>query len=477
MTVEMRTLSGGTTTLGDEALAGLHMTFHGPLVAPGDAGYDAVRVVHNAMIDRRPGLIVRCSGVADVVDAVGLAAEHQLLTAVRGGGHSVAGHSTCDDGLLIDLSEMRGVWVDAGARVVRVQGGATWGDVDRETQRVGLVVPGGVVSTTGVGGLTLGGGIGWLHRKHGLACDSLRAVELVTAGGVVVRASETENPDLFWGLRGGGGNFGVATAFEFDAHPLGPVVMCAAPVYGVASAAGVLRAWRDWASSVPDEITTRAIFWTMPAAPALPPAVHDQQVLVLGAVYAGPPDEGERILQPIREFGEPLGDLSAQMPFRLFQAAFDPFFPRGEVASYWKSAYMDGLSDAAIDFVVEKGASRPSPLTLVHVPLLGGAISRVGAADTGFGDRSAPFMLSIDGNWVDGYDSQSQVAWVREAISDAEPFTCGGTYLNFDGQEDDGGGPALVEAAYGDNLGRLSALKSRYDPSNLFRLNNNILPV
>ena len=471
MSIEISTLSGGTVALSDEQAEELRMNFHGPLFAPGDPGYDEARLVHNGMFDKRPGLVIQCSGYADVIDAVNLAREHGLLTAVRGGGHSIAGLSSCDGGLLIDLTAMNGVWVDRDAQVVRCQGGATWGDVDREAQQVGLVVPGGVVSTTGVGGLTLGGGTGWVHRKWGLACDNLRAVELVTADGSLVRASESENADLFWGLRGGGGNFGVVTAFEFDAHPFGPIAMCAGPIYGVDQANDIMRQWRDWTLTVPDEVTTRAVFWSMPADPHLPEAVHDQQVLVLGAVFAGDPDEGAKVLQPIREFGTPLADLTDQMPFRFFQAAFDPFFPKGGVSSYWKSSYMSELSDEAIDYVCKIAAARPHPMTLIHVPLLGGAMGRVGPTETPFGDRSSPYMLSVDGNWTDG-DDEPRIEWVREAIREAERFTTGGTYLNFDGL--DGATGELVEAGFGSNYTRLRELKKKYDPTNLFRLNNNI---
>ena len=265
------------------------MTFRGRLLAPQDDGYDQARVVQNGLIDRRPGLIVQCSGTADVIDAVNLARERRLLTAVRAGGHSIAGYGVCDDALMLDLSVMRGVWVDPDARTVRVQGGATWGDVDRETQAFGLAVPGGVVSTTGVAGLTLGGGIGWLHRAYGLACDHLRSVEIVTADGQLRRASEAENPDLLWAVRGGGGNFGVVTTFEFTAHPLGPVVPVAAVMYPVDNAGELFRAWRAWASTAPDEAMSRAVFWWMPEDPNLPPAVHNQQVLIVGAIYTGPP--------------------------------------------------------------------------------------------------------------------------------------------------------------------------------------------
>jgi FAD/FMN-containing dehydrogenase len=472
MALRIETLSGGTTTLPEEQVEELRMmTFRGPLIGPGDDSYDEARVVQNAMHDRRPGLIIRCSGTADVIDAVNLAREHQLLTAVRGGGHSIGGLCTCDDGVMIDLSAMRGVWVDPDRRVVRVQGGCTWGDVDREAQAFGLAVPGGIVSTTGVAGLTLGGGIGWLHRKWGLACDNLLAAEIVTADGQLLRASGSQNEDLFWALRGGGGNFGVVTAFEFAAHELGPIVMAAAPIYGVDAADDVMRAWRAWTETLPDEVTTRSVFWSMPEDPSLPPAVHNQEVLILGALYAGSADEGETVLQPIREFATPLADLSEQMPYRMFQAAFDPFFPKGEIASYWKSTYLPALNDDAVDLVVKRARSRLSPLTLVHVPLMGGATSRLGATETAFGDRSAPYMLSVDGNWVEPDHAQAEIAWVRETIDEAQRFSSG-TYLNFGGDEPDAS--AAVEAAFGENLPRLREIKQKYDPQNLFRLNNNI---
>ena len=453
------------------------MTFRGRLLAPHDDGYDEARVVHNGLIDRRPRLIVRCSGTADVIDAVNLARERRLLTAVRGGGHSIAGYSVCDGGLMLDLSVMRGVWVDPGAQTVRVQGGATWGDVDREAQAFGLAVPGDVVSTTGVAGLTLGGGIGWLHRAYGLACDNLRSVEIVTADGQLRRASDAENPDLFWAVRGGGGNFGVVTAFEFTAHPVGPVVAVAAVMYPLDNAGELFRAWRAWASTAPDEAMSRALFWWMPEDPNLPPAVHNQQVFIVGAIYTGPSDKGQQVLQPLRELGTPLLDLGSEMPFRMFQAAFDPFFPKGQLASYWKSVYLNELTDDLIDLIVRRAAQRPSPRTLVHVPMLGGAMGRVADTATAFGDRSAPFMLSVDGNWVDPADTADNVAWVRDVISEVEGFSAaGGTYLNFSGREE-AAAAELVQAAYGDNLQRLAGVKNQYDPDNLFRLNNNVTPA
>ena len=472
----LRTLSGETTELTDDQLASLRMTFRGRLLTPRDDGYDQARVVQNGLIDRHPGLIVECSGSADVIDAVNLARERQLLTAVRAGGHSIAGYGVCDGGLMIDLSVMRGVWVDPDTRTVRVQGGATWGDVDRETQAFGLAVPGGIVSTTDIAGLTLGGGIGWLHRAHGLACDNLRRVEIVTADGQLLRASEAENPDLFWAVRGGGGNFGVVTSFEFTAHPLGPVVPVAAVMYPMDDAGQLFRAWRAWASGAPEEAMSRVALWWMPEAPQLPPAVHNQHVFLVGAIYTGPAEKGQEVLQPLRELGTPLLDLGAEMPFRMFQAVFDVFFPKGQLASYWKSIYLNELTGDLIDLIVEHAMRRPSRLTLVHVPMLGGAMSRVDTAATAFGDRSALFMLSVDGNWVDPADNADNVAWVGEVISQVEKFSvAGGTYLNFSGPEQTAAAE-LVRVAYGENLQRLAEVKKNYDPDNLFRLNNNIAP-
>jgi FAD/FMN-containing dehydrogenase len=315
-----------------------------------------------------------------------------------------------------------------------------------------------------------------VHRKFGLSCDSLRAVDLVLADGRLVRASESENAELLWGLRGGGGNFGVVTAMEFDAHPMGPIVMDATAVYPIDTANTVLRAWRDWALTVPDEVTTRALIWTFPAAEGLPPEIHDQEVVIIASVYAGDADEGERVLQPTRELGTLLADLSMQAPFRFVQAAFDPFFAKGVLSSYWKSVYLPSLSDEAIDFVVKVGTERLSPFTLIHIPMMGGAVSAVAATDTAFGDRSAPFMLSVDGNWTDRSDDDRQIAWVRGVMADAERFGTGQTYLNFSGADAGGSETGVLTAAFGANLKRLQVLKQKYDPTNLFRLNNNIPP-
>jgi FAD/FMN-containing dehydrogenase len=473
MSVQVKSLSGSMVAFNEERLAELRGTFRGAVLTPLDDGYEQARKVENLHIDRRPGLIVRCSGTADVIDAVNLAREQKLLVAVRSGGHSVAGHSTTDGGLVIDLSSLRGVWVNPQQKLVRAQGGATWGDVDRETQAFGLAVPGGAISTTGVAGLTLGGGIGWLHHTWGLSCDNLTAVEMVTANGELVRASADENPELFWGVRGGGGNFGVVVSLEFAARKLGPVVMAALAMYPADAGPKAMRAWRDWAAQAPETITTRCLFWTMPASPALPPAVHNRDVFIVGALHAGDPVEGERLTQPIRELDRALADLSGQVQYRHFNSAMDAL-TKG-LHGYWKSTCLKELNDTTIDFICERSLNRPDPNVVVHVPRLGGAISRVAAGDTAFGDRSAAWMLSADGNWTDPRKADEVIKWTRQFVADADKLLgSGGTYLNFSAE--DGSDKGNTQAQFGKNWDRLTALKKKYDPDNLFRLNNNIPP-
>jgi FAD/FMN-containing dehydrogenase len=476
MTLRLSLLNEGHTTVTDTQLDELRATFLGPLITPDDTGYDESRVVQNGMFDRRPGLIVRCSGPADVMDAVRLAGERDLLVAVRGGGHGIAGHSTCDDATMIDLSAMRGVWVKPAEHIVRVQGGATWADVDREAQTFGLAVPGGVVSTTGVAGLTLGGGLGWLHRKYGLTCDNLVAAEVVIADGTLIRASDTENEELFWALRGGGGNFGVVTAFEFQAHPVGPTVLFSSVMYAAPDAAEILPAWRAWAAGLPDEVTSRVIFWSMPETPMLPQEVHNRDVLIVAAVYAGSPDDGAPVLRPISEFGTPLADLSGPTSFRDVQRSLDFMFPKGQLHSYWKSVSVSELSDDVLEVLLRRGLQRPHPLTLVHAPQMGGAVQRVGPTDTAFGDRSAAYIVSIDGNWTDAADTAADMSWVRDGFNEVRRLPSAvGTYLNFSGDRDLDS--ASRQAAFGHNLDRLARIKRDFDPDNRFRLNNNIQPA
>jgi FAD/FMN-containing dehydrogenase len=474
MAVSVATLDGHTS-IDDAALEQFRTTIRGDVLRPGEPGYGD-KPIYNAMHQHRPALIVRCTGTADVVDAVKFARQHGLLVAVRGGGHSVAGLSSCDGGMAIDLTRMRGVDLDPQARVARVQGGALWGDVDRETQAFGLIVPGGIVSETGVAGLTLGGGEGWVRRKYGLTIDSLLAARVVCADGTVHTASATSEPDLFWALRGGGGNFGIVTSFEFRAHPLGPIVAFAGVFYPVADAAKILPRWRDYCAHAPDEVTSVAVAITMPAAPELPPAIHNQACLVVGGVYVGTPDEGMKVMQPLRALGTPLADISQPMPFSMVQTAFDPLFPMGKLQSYWKAQNLAALPDEALAIIAARANQRPSPLTLVVTFQMGGAINTVGPTETAYAERSAPWMSSIDGNWDNRADNAANIAWVRESFKQIAPYSTGTTYSNFTGQADETVG-ALAASAYGANMARLRRIKAQYDPDNFFRLNPNILPA
>jgi len=473
--ISIATVDGGRASVDDSALASLTTALRGEVLTPQDPRFSE-RPVYNMMHQRRPALIVRCTGTADVVDAINFARRHNLLSAVRGGGHSVAGHSSCDNGIVIDLTRMRGVEVDPDTRVARVQGGAVWGDVDRETQAFGLIVPGGVVSETGVAGLTLGGGEGWVRRKYGLTIDSLLSARVVCLDGSVRTASPTSEPDLFWALRGGGGNFGIVTSFEFRAHPLGPIVAFAGVFYRAADAAAILPRWRDYCQHAPDEVTSVALAMTMPAAPTLPPPIHNQACLVIGGVYVGPPDEGMKVMQRLRGLGTPLADISQPMPFHVVQTAFDPLFPMGKLQSYWKAQNLAALPDQAIEIIAARANQRPSPLTLVVTFQMGGAINRIGASDTAYAERSAPWMSSVDGNWDNPADNAANIAWVRESFRQIAPFSTGTTYTNFTGQADEAAG-AAASTAYGRNMERLRAIKAAYDPDNFLRLNANIAPA
>lgn len=475
MATRAATLDGSETRIEDEALEQLRMTIRGDVLTPEDPGYAGVRPAYNAMHPGRPSLVIRPTGTADVIDAVNFAREQGLLVAIRGGGHSVAGLSSTDGGLLIDLALMNGVDVDPEARIVRAQGGALWGDVDRETQAFGLVAPGGIVSDTGVAGLTLGGGEGHVRRKYGLSCDNLIEAQVVCADGQVRKASADTNPDLYWAIRGGGGNFGVATSFTFELHELGPIVAFAGVFYPMADAAGVLRGYRDFMANAPDEVTALAALTTLPASEHTPPEIHDTPFIVTGAVYAGDVEEGMKVLQPLRELGTPLADISDPLPFVGVQQAFDEFFQRGVLRSYWKSTYLSELSDEAVDLVAKAGQERASTRTLIALFSWGGAINRVGPEDTANSERSANWMVSIDGNWHDAADDDKVVSWVRERWSAIHKLGTGSTYLNFTGITDEGADVG-VESAFGKNLKRLADIKKKYDPDNFFRLNNNIKP-
>jgi len=465
-----------TMAIQPESVTAFAGALRGPCLTPDDAGYDDARIVWNGSIDKHPAIIARCSGVADVIDAVKFAREHDLVVAVRGGGHNVAGNAVCDGGIVIDLGEMNGAHVDVAGHRVRAGGGATIGEVDRETQAFGLAVPLGVVSGTGIAGLTLCGGHSWLTRKHGFACDNLVSVDMVTADGRYLTASKEENADLFWAVRGGGGNFGIVTSFEYRAHPVGPDVTLCAPFYPLDVAGGIFRHWRNYLADAPDEYTVQFVIWSIPAHESFPAELHGRPVAIPAGVHSGPLDEAAALIEPLRHLSEPLLDLSGPIRYLDVQQAFDPFFlEKGARLNFWKSLYLDALDDAAIDRIVARAADRPSPWTLLSTRLMGGAGARVPAEATPLGGREAPFMLSIDTGWTDPADTERAVAWTREFWEEMRQGGRGSVYLNFVGAGEDT--EAMMRASYGDaNYERLVEIKTRYDPTNMFRLNQNIRP-
>jgi FAD/FMN-containing dehydrogenase len=468
-------LSGAETQIDSRAIDDLAQDLTRPPILPGSADYEEARRVFNKMIDKKPALIVRCGGVADVLRAVRFARDHDLLVAVRGGGHNAAGFATCDGGIVIDLSPMRAVRVDVDNRLVRVEGGATWGDVDRETQAFGLVAVGGIVSTTGVAGLTLGGGQGWFRRTFGMTCDNLVSADAVTADGRLLNVSATAHPDLFWALKGGGGNFGIVTSFEFRLHRLGPMVAFAGPVYAMDKARTILRRFADFASSAPDEVNLVAVLWSIPGGSAFPQHLHGREVLITSGTYAGTAERGHEVLRPLREFDEPLLDMSTTLPYRALQQLYDPFFRKGELLHYWKAIYLDRFTDEAISAIVDGCSVRPSPRSLLAVHALGGAMGRVGNKDTPVGNRSAPFLLEVIGSWGEAALTEPNVVWVRHVFETMQSFSSGQINPNFSGAGEDN--ERFVRAAFGDHYQRLVQVKKAYDPTNMFRLNQNISVV
>ena len=447
--------------------------FRGRLISAGDADYDIARAVWNGAIDRRPRLIARCTGNADVVAAVRFARDHDLEIAIRGGGHNVAGTAVCNDGIVIDLSAMRAVRVDPKGRRAWVQGGALWGDVDHETQAHGLATTGGIVSHTGVAGLTLGGGVGWLMRKHGLTVDNLVAVEVVTADGKLLRVSEDEHLDLFWALRGGGGNFGVVTSFEFRLHPVGPIVLAGPILWDATDAGEVLRFYRDFVRDAPDELGTVVRFGTAPPLPVIPDELHWRPVVMVGTCYAGPIEHGERELRQLRACGTPLLDLIGPTPYVGFQRALDSTVLHGW-NYYWKSTHLPELQNDLIDVTVNHAFSCSSPRSYVAMFHLKGAVSRVAEGRTAFGNRQASHAITLDGVWRPGEDfGDGDTAWARRFFAALSPFR-EGVYVNFLGADE---APDRVREAYGDAVyDRLVRVKATYDPDNVFHHNQNIRP-
>jgi FAD/FMN-containing dehydrogenase len=461
---QQQSVATGRLSLDDAAVQDFTASLRGEVLRPADEGYDEARKIHNGMIDRRPTLIARCAGVADVIASVQFARDQQLLVSVRGGGHSVPGLSVCDGGLMIDLSRMRSVRVDATRQTVRAEGGVTWGDFDHETQAFGLATTGGVARPTGIAGLTLGGGHGFLVRKHGLACDNLLSVDLVTAEGRLLTASADEHADLFWGLRGGGGNFGVATSFEYRLHRVGPV-LGGMLIYPVARAKEIFRIYRDITSAAPDELTLDAVLATLPDG--------TQAAAVLGC-YAGPIAEGERLLRPLRESGPLLADQFGPMPYVALQSIAENFNPPG-MRNYWKSDYLGQLSDDAIDLLVEEYPSVPAPHSHLIIEQMGGAVGRIGEDEAAVSHRDAPYNAIIIGMWAEPAEDERTIGWVRRLWQALRPFSSGGVYVNYQMGDE---GEDRVRAAYSpEKYERLVALKNKYDPTNLFRLNQNITPT
>ena len=461
-------------TVAEESVKAFQSKLQGKFIRPGDPEYDEARRVWNAMIDKYPAFIARCAGAEDVKAAVDFAREQDLPLAVRSGGHNAAGHAVCDGGLVIDLSLMNEVTVNPGARVARAEAGALLGDVDRTTQEHGLATPTGNISETGIAGLTLSGGLSWLRRKYGMSVDNLLAVEIVTADGRLQRASDEENADLFWAVRGGGGNFGVVTSFTFRLHHVGPEILFLTTMYPMEMGEQVLAAWRDWTLSAPEEASTDCLFWSIPAAPPFPEALHGRPVVVVGGMYVGEKEEGMKLFQPLRQIGEPLIDMTGPMPYVKAQSMFDPFFAEGS-RQYWKSLYLDELSDEAMATIVKQARQRPSPRTMVPIRHLGGAISRVGDTETAVANRSAQYLFSADSTWDDPGNDETNITWTRNFWQTMHRFSAGGVFLSFPGMGEEG--QQLLKAAHGPNHDRLAALKKKHDPENLFRLNQNIRPA
>ena len=457
------TTNGTDAILEEATVQNFADSLRGPLLGPGEGGYDEARKVWNGMIDRRPALIARCAGVADVIAAVRFARDHELLVSVRGGGHNITGNAVCEGGLMIDLSPMKSVRVDPAQRTARAEAGLTWGEYNHETQAFGLASTGGVVSTTGIAGLTLGGGLGWLMGKHGLSCDNLLSADLVTADGQFLTASADQHPDLFWGLRGGGGNFGVVTSFEYRVHPVGPV-LAGMVLHPMAKAREVLRFYRDYARTCPDALTAFAALMT---------SHEGDPVVAIVVGYIGDLADGEVLVAPVRKFGSPLVDTIAPMSYVQLNQMFDAAFPYGGVQRYWKSSFLKQLGDDVLEILIDRAATMRSPMSMVGFFHVHGAATRVDPNETAFGLRSDQWDYDVISQWTDTAEFAGHIQWTREFWTAVEPFATGQVYVNhLDAEEG-----TRIRAAYSDNFGRLVALKNKYDPTNLFRLNQNIKPT
>jgi FAD/FMN-containing dehydrogenase len=472
MTKENKSPAGAGAAVGEEALNALRQSIRGRVAVPGSEDYEQARTVWNAMIDRHPAVSVRCAGAADVIQAIRFAREQDLALAVKGAGHNIAGSGVCEGGLQIDLSLMKSVRIDPARRTARVEPGATLADFDREAQAFGLATPLGINSTTGVAGLTLGGGFGWLSRGLGLTIDNLLSADVVTAAGELVTASETENADLFWGLRGGGGNFGVVTSFEFKLHPVGPQVLAGLVIHPLEAAKDVLRFKKEFVAKAPDGFVCWFVMRKAPPLPFLPPEWHGKEILALAMCYAGDIAEGERIAKPLRDFGKPIADIVGPMPYTAWQTVLDPLLTPG-ARNYWKSHDFAGLSDGLVEVMMEHARRIPDPQTEIACAQLGGAVGRVPRTATAYNHRDGQYVMNVHCRWDDPAKDEECIAWARDLWKAAAPFATGSVYVNFLTQEEGG----RVREAYGENYERLVALKNKYDPKNLFVTNQNIEPT
>ncbi len=461
----MASVSSGSVEL-------LKTSLRGDLFQPGDDGYDEARTIWNAMIDKKPALIAMCTGVSDVRTAVRFAAEHELLTAVHGIGHNIAGNAVCDGGLMINLSRMKSVRIDPEAQRAHVEPGVTLGDFDYEAQGFGLFTPLGINSTTGVAGLTLGGGFGWLSRKHGMTVDNLISADVVTATGEFLRASEKENSDLFWAIRGGGGNFGIVTRFEFRLHQMEPSRLSGLIVFSLEEASSILRKYREFAAGLGDDTSVWVVLREAPPLPFLPEEVHGTKVLVFALFHAGDPEEGEKLVAPLRGFGNVLGEHVGVMPFAAWQAAFDPLLTPG-ARNYWKSHNFIDLSDEALDIAIRYATELPSSQSEIFFAQLGGQVNRVASDATAYPHRDANFVLNVHGRWEDAGDDEKCINWAREFFRETTPHATGGVYTNFMTEDE----TDRISSAYGAGYDRLVEAKKKYDPKNLFRMNQNIDPA
>ncbi|HRF71936.1 MAG TPA: FAD-binding oxidoreductase [Accumulibacter sp.] len=471
MTIELKAADGGTVQVSPEILQAFKAGFAGSVIGPDDDGYEPARTIWNAMIDRRPGLIVRCSGTADVVRAVRFARQHHFLLSVRGGGHNIAGLAVCEGGLMIDLSPMTGVWVDPAARTARAQAGCTLGDVDRETQLHGLAAVLGFVSATGIAGLTVGGGFGYLTRRHGWTCDTVLSMEVVTAAGELVRAAADENAELFWALRGGGGNFGIVTSFEYRLFPVGPEILGGAVAWRAEDASEVLDFYRQFTAATPRETTCVAVLRIAPPAPWLPREIHGQPIVAIFVCHSGSIEEGEEIVAPLRAFGKPVADIVTRRPYTQMQSLLDATQPKGR-RYYWKSHYLPGVDARAIEVLIEHAARISSPHSAILLFQLDGALGELPAEHSPAGNRDAALVLNIAGSWENAADDAANMRWARACFEATQAFSTGGAYINFLTEEE---GAERIAAAYGKtNLKRLAELKKRFDPDRLFHHTKNI---